>query len=272
MSMNRISLDTIGLTGFSHNFGALVQGKQSSVAGFFDAFATTTFDIGHILLGQVFPLLILLARTQKKMEERVVGGKEERSVIGLLIKGGSDDSQFRLSTEEIITQMIILLLAGYETTAISLTWALLELSRNVDVQTKLRRELLEHVPDPTYDQLSNGLPYLDAVVHEILRIHPPAVEVTRVAIEDNLIPLSKPVRSKSGELIDSLTIAKGSLVAIPMECMCLGKNFVVTEFKLVLVVLVKNSVFELRDGVDSKIEIGRGLLPRPKLVCEVGCT
>ncbi|KAF8123215.1 hypothetical protein EV363DRAFT_1357385 [Boletus edulis] len=52
------------------------------------------------------------------------------------------------------------------------------------------------------------------------------------AIEDNLIPLSKPVRSKSGELIDSLTIAKGSLVAIPMECMCLGKNFVVTEFKV----------------------------------------
>ncbi|KAF8432253.1 hypothetical protein L210DRAFT_2857572 [Boletus edulis BED1] len=44
--------------------------------------------------------------------------------------------------------------------------------------------------------------------------------------------------------------------------MCLGQNFVVTEFKVVLVVLVKNFVFELRDGVDSKIEIGRGLLPR----------
>ncbi|KAF8125508.1 cytochrome P450, partial [Boletus edulis] len=122
---------------------------------------------------------VLLARTQKEMEG-VVGGKEERSIIGLLIKGGSDDSQFCLSTEEIMAQIKLLLLAGYETTAISLTWALLELSRNVDVQTKLRRELLEHVPDPTYDQLSNGLPYLDAVVHEILRIHPPAVEVTRI--------------------------------------------------------------------------------------------
>jgi len=59
-------------------------------------------------------------------------------------------------------------------------WALLELSRNPDVQTKLRNELLEHGADPTYDQLSNGLPYLDAVVHEILRIHPPAVGIPRL--------------------------------------------------------------------------------------------
>ncbi|KAF8125509.1 hypothetical protein EV363DRAFT_633866 [Boletus edulis] len=53
--------------------------------------------------------------------------------------------------------------------------------------------------------------------------------------------------------------------------MCLGQNFVVTEFKVVLVVLVKNFVFELRDAVDSKIEIGRGLLPWPKLAGEGGC-
>jgi hypothetical protein len=59
-------------------------------------------------------------------------------------------------------------------------WALLELSRNPDAQTKLRNELLEHGTDPTYDQLSNGLPYLDAVVHEILRLRPPVDEITRV--------------------------------------------------------------------------------------------
>ena len=38
-----------------------------------------------------------------------------------------------------------------------------------------------------------------------------------------------------------------------------------------LAVLVKSFVLELRDGVDSKIEIGRGLLPRPKIAGEVGC-
>ena len=72
-------------------------------------------------------------------------------------------------------------------------WALLELSRNPDVQTKLRNELLEHGADPTYDQLSNGLPYLDAVVHETLRLHPPVDEFTRVVRSHRFLPTPPPL-------------------------------------------------------------------------------
>lgn len=39
----------------------------------------------------------------------------------------------------------------------------------------------------------------------------------------------------------------------------------------VLSVLVKNFVYELRDGPETKIEIGRGFLPRPRVAGEVGC-
>ncbi|KAI9572414.1 cytochrome P450 [Boletus coccyginus] len=343
-----VSLDTIGLAGFSHNFGAL-EGKHATVTEVFDIFgesSSSASNKGLLLLAQIFPFLIslptprtnliqklniamdeisneLIARTQKELEVGVIGGKEERSVIGLLIKGASSDSEFHLTKEEVMAQMKVLLIAGYETTSsMFFQWALLELSRNPDAQTKLRNELLEHGADPTYDQLSNGLPYLDAVVHEILRTHLPVVEITRLAIEDDVIPLSEPIRTKSGEMVDSLTIAKGTRVVIPMESInrsaaiwgedakvfrpsrwlegahgengipakakevqghrhlltfvdgprtCLGKNFAVTEFKAVLTVLVKNFVFELRDGVDSKIEIGRGILPRPKIAGEVGC-
>ena len=35
--------------------------------------------------------------------------------------------------------------------------------------------------------------------------------------------------------------------------------------------LVKSFIFELRDGIDAEVEIGIGVLPRPKLVGEVGC-
>jgi Cytochrome P450 len=59
-------------------------------------------------------------------------------------------------------------------------WALIELSRHPDVQTRLREELLAFGPDPTYDQLKANLPYLDAVVHETLRLHPPVPESTRL--------------------------------------------------------------------------------------------
>lgn len=60
-------------------------------------------------------------------------------------------------------------------------WALIELSRNPDIQTKLRAELLKFGADPTYDQLPNNLPYLDAVVHETLRVHAPLHDSLRMA-------------------------------------------------------------------------------------------
>jgi len=216
-----------------------------------------------------------------------------------------------------MAQMKVLLLAGYETTSISLTWALIELSRHPDVQTRLREELLAFGPDPTYDQLKANLPYLDAIVHEILRLHPPVPEFIRLAAVDDVIPLSKPVRTVSGNMTDNISIAKGTLITISAAAInrssaiwgphakefkpdrwltedgiggkakevqghrhlltfvdgprtCLGKDFAIMEFKTVLSVLVKNFVFEMRDGPDTPVEVVRGILPRPRVVGEGG--
>ncbi|KAG6327367.1 hypothetical protein ID866_11722 [Astraeus odoratus] len=212
--------------------------------------------------------------------------------------------------------MNILLIAGYETTSISLTWTLLELARNTDIQTKLREVLMTSAGDPTYDQFSNGLPYLDAVVHETLRLHPPAIGLTRIATEDDVIPLSEPVHTRSGKVVDSISVAKGTHIHVSIPCInrsnsiwgpdakdfrperwleedgipkkaqeiqayrhiltfsdgprtCLGKGFAIAELKAVLTVLVRNFVFAMRDRSD-KVEIGRGILQRPKIAGEVG--
>ena len=103
-------LDTLGLAGFSHNFGAL-QGKHAHVTEVFDIFGasprSSAINTGLVLLAQAIPFLtdiptsrrrlvkklnvameeisnVLLSRTKKEMEMGVVGGKEERSLIGLL--------------------------------------------------------------------------------------------------------------------------------------------------------------------------------------------
>ena len=63
----------------------------------------------------------------------------------------------------------------------SYQWALIELCRKPEKQQRLRDELLQAgSSDPTYDQLWSGLPYLDAVAHEVLRLHPPVGQTTRV--------------------------------------------------------------------------------------------
>jgi len=106
--------------------------------------------------------------------------------------------------------------AGHETTSSAITWALHELSRNTAVQSKLRQELLTFLTDnPTMDEL-NSLPYLEQVIRETMRVHAPAVFTQRMAVEDDLLPLSKPYVDKEGKSHDSFPIPKGQIIHIPI--------------------------------------------------------
>ncbi|KAI6166079.1 cytochrome P450 [Pisolithus thermaeus] len=336
-------LDSIGLAGFSHDFGSL-DGKPASITRIFDTFGSSpsrsAVNAAVLLLSQVFPLLEyvptprtqllremqrimediskeLLARSKKEKEEGVVDGKEDRSVIGVLVKANDSDSSIHLTHDEVLAQMKILLAAAYETTSVTMTWALLELAGSPDVQSKLRQELLALGEEPTYDQQQHSLPYLDAIVHETLRVHPAVTDITRMAAEDDIIPLSESIVTQSGEVVNSISVARGTRIGIPISCInrsteiwgadakvfrperwleeggiprkaqdiqayrhlltfvdgprtCLGKGFAMTEFKAVMSVLVKNFVFEMRDGPNTQVELGRGMLPRPKIVGEEG--
>ncbi|KAI6154113.1 cytochrome P450 [Pisolithus tinctorius] len=242
--MNHISLDTIGMAGFSHDFGSL-DGKPATIQKVFSAFDASAkqsfLDIAVVLFAEVFPVFSyipvscvqsltdmqetlsgvaknLLERMEREQKEGVVDGKEDKSIIGVLIKATEAEGGRHVTPEEVLSSMKELLLAGYITTSNSLTWALVELARNPDIQSKLRDELLAFGSEPTYDQLqsSQTLPYLDAVVHESLRIHPPLTDFVRVAAEDDVIPLSEPVITKSGQAVNSISVARGTRIGLPL--------------------------------------------------------
>lgn len=62
-----------------------------------------------------------------------------------------------------------MIVAGHETLATSASWALYALSKAPAVQSKLRKELTAlPTESPTMEEI-NSLPYLDAVVKEVLR-------------------------------------------------------------------------------------------------------
>ena len=71
------------------------------------------------------------------------------------------------------------LLAGYETTSVAITWTLYYLSKNQEIQDKLRKEIVKEFPDknfvPTFEQI-NSLEYLNVVCKEILRVVPPGMK------------------------------------------------------------------------------------------------
>lgn len=86
-------------------------------------------------------------------------------------------------------QIVGVMLAGRDTTAATLSWALYELSRRPEVVATLRREILETVgvDAPTYENLKN-MPYLKAVLNETLRIYPAVPYNVRVALQDTTLP------------------------------------------------------------------------------------
>ena len=62
------------------------------------------------------------------------------------------------------------MVAGHETTSTATTWCLYALTQNPSIQEKLREEILSIPTDmPSMEDL-NGLPYLDLVVRETLRL------------------------------------------------------------------------------------------------------
>ncbi|EIW82555.1 cytochrome P450 [Coniophora puteana RWD-64-598 SS2] len=248
--MNRVSLDSIGIAGFSHDFGTL-EGKHSDVAEVFGKFSSTppsfVFKLG-LTLGLFFPSLMKLPSNwiqltrelskalsgaakdfMERMQQEKLGltpGQEDKSVIGLLIKSQSPGAELYMSEEEVLSQIKLLLVAGYETTSISLSWALAELSQHKDVQNNLRDELSQFTnKDPTYEQLTHGLPYLDAVILETLRLHGPVPETARVAMEDDVITLSDPIKDASGNFVDRIVIPKGTQVTVSILYMNRAEKF-----------------------------------------------
>ena len=71
-------------------------------------------------------------------------------------------------------QVVAVLLAGRDTTASTLSFLFLELSRNPSIFKKLRDEILRKVGKterPTYEDLK-AMPYLRSVTNEVLRLYP----------------------------------------------------------------------------------------------------
>ena len=93
-------------------------------------------------------------------------------------------------------QLRTLLAAGHDTTATSLTWALYHIYRDDQVRERVAAELACR-PAP---QQMTALPYLNAVVKESMRMHPPVPIVLR--------------RLKKPHTISGIPYAAGQVVGI----------------------------------------------------------
>nr|XP_015839583.1 PREDICTED: probable cytochrome P450 6a13 isoform X2 [Tribolium castaneum] len=100
---------------------------------------------------------------------------------------------------------------GYETTAGVMSFVLYCLAENLDIQTKLR-ELVDKVFENNEEKLPyealQEIHFLDAVVNETLRLHPPALHFQKLCTQDFTFVLKNANKS--------VTIEKGTPVILPV--------------------------------------------------------
>ncbi|MEH2399431.1 cytochrome P450 [Nostoc sp.] len=110
----------------------------------------------------------------KEIRERREQADSSRTDILSLLMAAKDEAGQPMTDQELRDELITLLVAGHETTATALAWALYWIHKLPSVRQKLLQELdsLGDDPDPS---TVFKLPYLNAVCSEILRIYPVAI-------------------------------------------------------------------------------------------------
>ncbi|KAI0072184.1 cytochrome P450 [Panus rudis PR-1116 ss-1] len=153
---------------------------------------------------------------------------EGKDIMSILLRANMEASdEDKLPEEEVTAQMSLLLFAATDTTSSMLVQVLQLLAEHKDMQARLRAEILEateraggNIP---YDELMT-LPLLDAVCRETLRAYPPINIVLRDALEDTVMPLSRPFRGLDGRMIHEIPIPKGSSIILGLRAANLDKQ------------------------------------------------
>ncbi|XP_022956389.1 cytochrome P450 71B26-like [Cucurbita moschata] len=103
--------------------------------------------------------------------------KKEENFVDVLLRmeRESSESDALKVTQDCIKALIMdIFIAGVETGAATIVWAMTELVRNPRVMKKLEHEIRSYVKDDSVKEIDlKNLEYLKMVVKEVLRLHPP---------------------------------------------------------------------------------------------------
>uniref|UniRef100_A0A3P8URL3 Cytochrome P450 3A n=1 Tax=Cynoglossus semilaevis TaxID=244447 RepID=A0A3P8URL3_CYNSE len=216
------SMDTVTSSAFSVDIDSLNNPADPFVSNIKKMLKFDIFSV-LFLIATFFPFLVPLfekmelsmfpasvtrffySSLQKIKEDRETSKQKGRvDFLQLMIDSQKNNTSEEIKGDsDILSQSMILIFAGYETTSSSLTFLAYSLATNPHVMTKLQEEIDFTFPNdaPVEYQALMQMEYLDCVINETLRLYPIAMRLERVA--------------KASVEINGLVIPKDMIIIVP---------------------------------------------------------
>jgi cytochrome P450 len=227
---------------------------------------------------------ILYGIIRARREER----RDRDDVLGRLIAARDEDGS-RMTDRQLRDEVATLFLAGHETTALALSFALDLLARNPSAAETLEAEV-DRVLGKRTARLQDvaALVYTDAVVREAMRLYPPAYAIGREALEDRevagwviprgaqvLVPqwvvhrdarwFTDPDAFRPERWLDGLAERLPRFAYFPFgggARVCVGNHFAMLEAVLALATIAQHA--RVRPSGAARIELSPSVTLRPK--------
>ncbi|PKI50718.1 hypothetical protein CRG98_028860 [Punica granatum] len=226
-------------------------------------------------LGKEIDALLMAIITDRVNSSTV---NTQRDLLGLLLEEnhrGVDGRHHgkKLTTRELVDECKTFFFGGHETTALALTWTLLLLAMYPEWQQQLREEIEHVVGDKELDTaMLPGLKKMDWVMYEVLRLYSPAPNVQRQARKDIRIHSNMVIPSGTNMWIDVVSMnhdpdlwgedvnefrperfkddtsgrCRHKMGFLPFGFggrMCIGRNLMMMEYKVVLSMILTRFSF-----------------------------
>lgn len=210
------------------------------------------------------------------------------------LTGGLDENGEPLSVDDLAEQLLLLLFAGYETTASSLSCLMRALLMNPEVQRWLDEEIQTIPWPPSEQQLkafdSDSAPRLNAVINEVMRLTPPVGGFFRrtrrpISLAGIMVPAERVIQvalaaSNRLDSADDLEHFRPQrhleTTQLPIlrpfgggERVCLGQALAELEIRLMVVGLLRQLTFELVPGQDLTLKMIPSPVPEDGLLVRV---
>ena len=247
-------------------------------------------------------LTYLISKIDDKLDSLKRNGPDGSTMSGMYFAKDEDDPSKCLDRTDIISNTLLLILAGSETAASTLTVSMLALGLHKDALKKLKDEQLAMISkyegeDMTRDMLEKDCPYLDAFIKEVMRIKPLATTGAMRFAQETFVVDGKQVPKGYGVAFNpyithfldpALKEEDGSHMDIvmgfkperwmhddtkPTEYMpfgvgpryCLGVNLALAEMKVFLALFARRVDFDMTNNTPENVEWKKvSIIPKPK--------